>query len=219
MHVLVVEDDEVINQVVTEFLKENNYDVTSVISGSEALQSFSQGTFDLVLLDIMIPEIDGLTVLRKIREESDVPIIMLTALDDDVTQLASFNHVINDYVVKPFSPLVLMKRIENALRNNKNEEKIIRVTSDILVKKESFEVFYQDTVIGFTAKEFSILLELSEHIGRVVTREQLLVKVWGYDYFSDDRILDNHIKNIRKKLPSLPLKTIKGRGFKLEEPL
>lgn len=216
-NILVVEDDEIINQVVTEFLKENDYVIESVTNGKKALEVFEKKTFDLVLLDIMIPEIDGLSVLKKIRETSDVPIIMLTALGDDVTQLASFNQEISDYVVKPFSPLVLMKRIENALKyvNSKNDS-IFSVTPDIIIKKESFEAIYHNESINFTEKEFGILLELCENLGKVVFREQLLVKVWGYEYFSDDRILDTHIKNIRKKLPTLPLKTIKGRGFMVE---
>ncbi|MGY3704912.1 DNA-binding response regulator [Vagococcus martis] len=215
--ILVVEDDPVINQVITEFLTEHGYKATSVTSGKEALNVFEQQPFDLVLLDIMIPEIDGLTVLKSIRETSNVAVIMLTALGDDITQLASFNQEISDYVVKPFSPLVLMKRIENALKYQKViEEPLIHITPDIQIKKDSLEVLYEKSKVSFTEKEFGILLKLGENMGKVVSREQLLNHVWGYDYFSDDRILDNHIKNIRKKLPSLPLKTIKGRGFIIE---
>lgn len=215
--ILVVEDDEVINQVITEFLTEHGYNAISVANGKDALNVFHEQPFDLVLLDIMIPEIDGLTVLKTIRETSDVAIIMLTAIGDDITQIASFNQEISDYVVKPFSPLVLMKRIENALKYRKiTEQTTIEITPTIQIKKDSLDVFYENNKVNFTEKEFGILLKLAENIGKVVSREQLLVHVWGYEYFSDDRILDNHIKNIRKKLPTLPLKTIKGRGFIIE---
>lgn len=217
VEILVVEDDSVINQVITEFLTEHGYSATSVTNGKEALDIFNHQSFDLILLDIMIPEIDGLTVLQTIRQTSDVAVIMLTALGDDITQLASFNQEISDYVVKPFSPLVLMKRIENALKYRQIvETPSLHITPDILIKKESLQVFYKETRISFTEKEFGILLMLGENSGKVVSREQLLIHVWGYEYFSDDRILDNHIKNIRKKLPTLPLKTIKGRGFIIE---
>ncbi|MGX4686978.1 response regulator transcription factor [Vagococcus sp. JNUCC 83] len=220
--ILVIEDDDVINQVITEFLKENGYHTDSVMDGKTALDLFKKKSFDLVLLDIMIPEIDGLTVLKKIRETSDVSVIMLTALGDDVTQLASFNQQISDYVVKPFSPLVLMKRIENALKHKKileEETNEQRINQNILIKRDSLEVFCHNQPINLTGKEYGILSELCKYQGKVVSREQLLVNVWGYEYFSDDRILDTHIKNIRKKIPSLPLKTIKGRGFIIEDSL
>ena len=221
--ILVVEDDLVINQVITEFLNENNYETVSVVNGEEAYEVFKNTSFDLILLDIMIPGIDGLSLLKKIRDISKVPVIMLTALGDDVTQLASFNQEISDYVVKPFSPLVLIKRIENALKYNyvdeQKQENIIKVNSEIYIKSDTYEVSYKENIVNLTGKEYGILLEMCKHQGKVVSREQLLVKVWGYEYFSDDRILDTHIKNIRKKLPSIPLKTIKGRGFILEDEL
>ena len=114
--ILVVEDDTTINQVICEFLKESNYSVTPVYDGAEALRQFEEETFDLVILDMMLPSVSGLDVLKEIRKTSQIPVMILTALDDEYTQLVSFNHLISDYVTKPFSPLILVKRIENILR-------------------------------------------------------------------------------------------------------
>ena len=122
--ILVVEDDVVINQVIREFLSDHGYEVTSVFDGKAALEQFRQHQFALIILDIMIPFVTGLEVLQEIRKSSKVPVMMLTAVSDEYTQLVSFNHLISDYVVKPFSPLILVKRVENILRNSSNDTNI-----------------------------------------------------------------------------------------------
>ncbi|MBO0470684.1 response regulator transcription factor [Enterococcus sp. DIV0242_7C1] len=212
--ILVVEDDEMINQVVTEFLMEKNYEVVSVKDGEEALEEFELQHFDLLLLDIMLPSISGIEILKKVRETSNVPVIMLTAIDDEYTQLVSFNHLINDYIVKPFSPVILMKRVENVLRVNRPSNQI--EIDGYLIDLDDCVVTYEEKEISLTKKEYEILAVLAKRAGNLVTREQLVYQVWGYDDYLDSRILDNHMKNLRKKLPLLSIQTIKGMGYKIE---
>ncbi|WP_086314087.1 two-component system, OmpR family, response regulator Irr [Enterococcus sp. 7F3_DIV0205] len=212
--ILVVEDDDMINQVVTEFLKEKNYEVVSVRDGEQALEEFDTQEFGLLLLDIMLPSITGIDILKEVRKTSNVPVIMLTAIDDEYTQLVSFNHLINDYVVKPFSPVILMKRIENVLRMNRPSAVI--ELEGYLINLEDCIVTYEGQEITLTKKEYEILAVLVKRAGNLVTREQLVYQVWGYDDYMDSRILDNHMKNLRKKLPFLLIQTVKGMGYKIE---
>ncbi|HEK9992300.1 TPA: response regulator transcription factor [Streptococcus equi subsp. zooepidemicus] len=212
-YILLVEDDVVINQIVIEFLKAHDHTVISVFDGYAALEAFSRERFDLIILDIMIPEISGLDVLKQIRQTSVVPIIMLTALDDEYTQLISFNQTISDYVVKPFSPLILMKRIENVLRQSQvsNEIQIGQLRLDL----DNSTAYYGSNTLALTKTEYDILELLAKHCGKLVTRDNMMMSIWGYSEL-DSRVLDNHIKNIRKKIPNLILSTIVGRGYKLE---
>lgn len=213
-NILVVEDDIIINQVICEFLKENKYNVVPVFDGQIALEKFNSETFDLIILDIMIPSISGIELLKEIRKKSDVPIMMLTAINDEYTQLISFNNMISDYVVKPFSPTILVKRVENILRNTIKENNII--LNDIIIKVNEGTVLHNKNEVILTKKEYDILVYLAKKTGKIVTREQLMSAIWGYDD-SYSRVLDNHMKNLRKKLPSLSLKTIVGRGYQIEE--
>lgn len=213
-NILVVEDDIIINQVICEFLKENKYNVVPVFDGQIALEKFNSETFDLIILDIMIPSISGIELLKEIRKNSDVPIMMLTAINDEYTQLISFNNMISDYVVKPFSPTILVKRVENILRNTTKENNII--LNDIIIKVSEGTVLHNKNEVILTKKEYDILVYLAKKTGKIVPREQLMSAIWGYDD-SYSRVLDNHMKNLRKKLPSLSLKTIVGRGYQIEE--
>lgn len=215
---MVVEDDDMINQVITEFLKEKGYEVTSVFDGQKALEIFESTTFDLILLDIMLPSLSGIDVLKAIRKSSNTPVMMLTAVDDEYTQLVSFNHLISDYVVKPFSPLILLKRVENILRtSNPQLEKASQEDnpSDIMLTFDDSAVIYHGDKVSLTKKEYDILELLMRYRSRLVTREQLMNTIWGYSEL-DSRVLDNHIKNIRKKCPDIPLQTVTGMGYKLE---
>ena len=210
--ILVVEDDTTINQVICEFLKESNYSVTPVYDGAEALRQFEEETFDLVILDMMLPSVSGLDVLKEIRKTSQIPVMILTALDDEYTQLVSFNHLISDYVTKPFSPLILVKRIENILRRTAVYSEI--VIGDLRVVLEDCTIFWQEEKLALTKKEYEILEVLAKRKGHLVTRDQLMNTIWGYSEL-DSRVLDNHIKNIRKKVPGIPLSTITGMGYQL----
>ncbi|MHC3592062.1 response regulator transcription factor [Streptococcus suis] len=211
--ILVVEDDIVISQVVCEFLKEHGYQVESVFDGKVALERFQEEQFDLIVLDIMILSMTGLEVLKEIRKTSQVPILMLTAMGDEYTQLISFNQIISDYVVKPFSPTILVKRIENILRG-KGETDSIEIGA-ILIQPTSGAVYMEEEEVQLTKKEYEVLLYLAKRRGKIVSRDNLMMGIWGYTEL-DSRVLDNHIKNIRKKLPSLPLKTVVGRGYQIE---
>ena len=216
--IMVVEDDDMINQVITEFLKEKGFEVTSVFDGQKALEIFESTTFDLILLDIMLPSLSGIDVLKAIRKSSNTPVMMLTAVDDEYTQLVSFNHLISDYVVKPFSPLILLKRVENILRtSNPQLEKASQEDnpSDIMLTFDDSAVIYHGDKVSLTKKEYDILELLMRYRSRLVTREQLMNTIWGYSEL-DSRVLDNHIKNIRKKCPDIPLQTVTGMGYKLE---
>lgn len=216
--IMVVEDDDMINQVITEFLKEKGYEVTSVFDGQKALEIFESTTFDLILLDIMLPSLSGIDVLKAIRKSSNTPVMMLTAVDDEYTQLVSFNHLISDYVVKPFSPLILLKRVENILRTSNlqlEKESQEDNPSDIMLTFDDSAVIYHGDKVSLTKKEYDILELLMRYRSRLVTREQLMNTIWGYSEL-DSRVLDNHIKNIRKKCPDIPLQTVTGMGYKLE---
>ncbi|MBF0778558.1 response regulator transcription factor [Streptococcus cuniculi] len=210
--ILVVEDDATINQVICEFLKEHGYQVTSVMDGGEALERFAKDNFDLIILDIMLPTVNGLDVLKKIRLHSQVPVMMLTALDDEYTQLVSFNHLISDYVTKPFSPLILVKRIENILRRTATYSEI--VVDELRVSLEDCTVYWKGEKMSPTKTEYELIETLAKRKYHLVTREQLMDGIWGYSEL-DTRVLDNHIKNIRKKIPGIPLVTITGMGYQL----
>lgn len=211
-NILVVEDDRTINQVICEFLKESHYEVTPVFDGGDALEAFRNGHFDLLILDMMLPTMSGLDILKEIRKTSQVPIMILTALDDEYTQLVSFNHMISDYVTKPFSPLILVKRIENILRNTQTATELS--VGDLRISLDNCTVFWKDEQISLTKTEYEILSLLSKRKENLVTRDQLMMTIWGYSDL-DNRVLDNHIRNIRKKIPGIPLNTVTGMGYRL----
>lgn len=210
--ILVVEDDPMINQVVCEFLKESQYEVTPVFDGGDALEAFRKGHFDLLILDMMLPTMSGLDILKEIRKTSQVPVMILTALDDEYTQLVSFNHMISDYVTKPFSPLILVKRIENILRNTQTAAEL--TIGDLRISLDNCTVFWQNEQISLTKTEYEILALLAKRKENLVMRNQLMMTIWGYSDL-DNRVLDNHIRNIRKKIPGIPLNTVTGMGYRL----
>lgn len=217
--ILVVEDDHNINEVVTEYMKDAGFIVLSCHRGDDAQLIISQNkNIDLFILDIMLPGTDGLRLLKQIRAidfHKEKAVIMLTALDDEATQLLSFDELADDYVVKPFSPKVLVKRAEKLLRRQGAGSKRLRC-GNIILDYDSFEVLDQQEKITLTYREFELLGVLMNNAGKVLNRQQLLNHAWGYEYFGDERIVDVHIKNIRKKLKSEVIVTIKGVGYKLE---
>ncbi|MGT2666150.1 response regulator transcription factor [Streptococcus rifensis] len=213
--ILVVEDDPTINQVICEFLKAQGYEPHAVFDGQIALDFFKQNDLDLIILDIMIPSISGIDVLKEIRKTSSVPILMLTALDDEYTQLTSFNQLISDYVTKPFSPLILMKRVENILRQNEPTKESLITIDSLRIYPDQGIVYDQDNPLELTRKEYDILLLLAQNRGYVLTRDFIMESIWGYTEL-DSRVLDNHVRNLRKKIPHLKLKTVIGRGYQLE---
>ena len=217
--ILVVEDDKHINEVVVEYIKDAGYTPLSCDNGQRAQQVLEQNSdIDLFILDIMLPGLSGLELLRIIRSlkvHKNKPVIMLTALGDEATQLLSFEALADDYVVKPFSPKVLLKRVETLFRRCGDERKQ-QQSGDIIIDFDRFEVYDKGEKIELTLREFELLGALLGHTGRVMTRQQLLSFAWGYEYFGDERIVDVHIKNLRKKLKSDVISTVKGVGYRLE---
>jgi two-component system response regulator VanR len=216
--ILVVEDDQQINEVIKEYLKEAGYIVISCDNGRTALNTLNQNKYiNMFILDIMLPEINGLELLDAIRKSEhhrEKPVIILTALGDEATQLLSFDALADDYIVKPFSPRVLVKRADALVRRSSGETKVLRY-EDITVDYDSFEVYDHGEKISLTLREFELLGALIGNAGKVLNRQQLLNRAWGYDYFGDERIVDVHIKNLRKKLNSNVIFTVKGIGYKL----
>lgn len=219
--IMVVEDDDNIRDVVSEYLLVNNYDAVLFSNGADALsliksnQETQSNDIDLYVLDIMLPGVSGITLLEEIRGMGNAPVIMLTALNDEQTQLSSFNRLADDYITKPFSPKILIKRIEAILRRSKGDTNILKVRS-VIIDVESYEAYEDGELLELTLKELEILKALMINPGKVLTRQQLLNIAWGYDYFGDERIVDVHIKNLRKKLKSNILQTVKGVGYKVQ---
>ena len=216
--ILVMEDDVSIQELIVEFLKAEGFDVDYANDGLEGIQLFKKKEYDLVLLDIMMPNLDGYSVCKMIRQNSNVPIIFLTALNEESDQLKGFELECDDYITKPFSFNLLIQRVKAILRRGKNN-----LSSDFLTFKKikldlnTYCINVNDENIELTLKEFNILKMLIERYPQVITRESLLDTIWGYDYYGDTRIVDAHIKNLRKKI-SLPyIKTVKGIGYTLEK--
>ncbi|WP_074033906.1 response regulator transcription factor [Clostridioides difficile] len=216
--ILVIEDDSNIQELISEFLSAEGYQVDTANDGLEGIQKFKQGSYDLVILDIMMPNLDGYGVCKMIRKSSSVPIIFLTALNDEGDQLKGFDLECDDYITKPFSFNLLIKRVEAILRrSNKTINDKFIVFEKLKLDLNTYIAEIDGEPIELTLKEFNILKALIEKYPQVITREGLLDSIWGYDYYGDTRIVDAHIKNIRKK-KSLPyIKTVKGIGYTLEK--
>ena len=215
-HLLLIEDEKEIRQAMTNFLKREGYQVTAVETGEAGLAAFNQDDFHLILLDMMLPGIGGEEVLTNIRKKSDVPILIISALNDELIQIDAFEQSVDDYVVKPFSMNILVHKIASLLRRAYEKKKEEINYDDLRLVVNNYEVYYQETLIDLTAKEFELLQTMLLNIGKVYSREELLTTIWGYDYLGDTRNIDVHIKNIRKKLPINCLKTVKGVGYKVE---
>lgn len=215
--ILIVEDEEMIRLGVIAFLTARGYEVKGASDGKEGLMLFKENQFDVVLLDIMLPQMSGIQLLKEIRKNSDVPILMLTALSDENTQLESFDALADDYINKPFSLSVLEKRIEVVLRRKPPVHDCWHY-QNITVDFTSYTAYDQDQdqELDIKPKELQLLKLLMRHSGQVMTREQILDTLWQ-DETPLDRIVDTYIKNLRKKLHLECIYTIKGVGYKFEE--
>ena len=222
--ILVVEDDEDIRKILENYLRENGYEVELAADGVEGISKFHGGRFDLVILDIMMPKIDGFGVCELIRKESDVPVIMLTALEEEEYQIRGLDLQADDYITKPFSVPVLMRKIAALMRRvHRNTAENRQITYRRLqLDLEGYHVYRtaedgkNKTEIILTQKEFELLYVLLLNKGIVLTRQKLLNLVWGEDYFGEERIVDTHIKNIRKKLECNYISTIRGVGYRID---
>lgn len=216
--ILVIEDDKDIQELVCEFLKIQDYEVETADDGTEGMLKFQNSEFDLIILDAMLPKLNGFQLLQMIRSKSQIPILMMTALDEEMDLIKGFDLGADDYVTKPFSFNVLIKRVEAILRRAKpHKQSTVQMYKDLVADQERFLVTMAGEPLEITAKEFEILFFLMENQGKVLTREILLDKLWGIDFFGNTRIVDAHIKNLRKKLQGRYVRTIKGVGYTLDD--
>lgn len=224
MQKIIVADDEArIRKLVSDFLKKSGYEVIEAEDGEETLELFKglRDSIDLIILDIMMPGLNGWEVCKKIRETSAVPVIMLTARSEEFDELTGYEAGIDDYVTKPFSPTILVKRVEAVLRRacgaKLSSEKQF---SELTFNDDAHEVRLYGEEIELTLKEYNILKKFLDAPGRVFSREQLLDSIWGYDFAGDIRTVDSHVARLRTKLGvwgNKHLKTVYGIGYKIEE--
>ena len=221
--VLLVEDERRLREIVSDYFRNEGFEVIEAEDGKKALELFAEHEIDLIMLDIMLPEIDGWSVCRRIRKESAVPIIMLTARSDEDDTLLGFELGADEYVTKPFSPKVLVARAKTLLKRADGvvgvaEENAMSL-SGIEVNRLSRTVLVDGEEIILTHKEFELLVYLMENKGIVLSRQHLLDQLWGYDYYGDDRTVDTHIKKLRNKLgdKAKHIGTVIRVGYKFEE--
>ena len=217
MNILIVDDEELIRNVVKEYLEANSYNVTEAIDGKDAINKIKFNNYDLIILDIMMPNLDGVSVLKEIRETRDVPVIMLSARNQEYDKLEGFEYGADDYITKPFSPKELVARVKSILkRTNKIHDTF--TYEGLVIDYEGHTVTVDGEEVKYTPKEYEILCYLVENKNIAVARETILEKLWGYSFFGDDRTIDTHIKKIRNGLGKYRdlITTVRGMGYKFE---
>lgn len=216
---LIIEDEAAIQSLLSELLTDAGYTVEVAGDGLEGITQFREQSFSLVLLDIMMPKIDGYTVCEMIRRESKTPIIMLTALDEEEAQVKAFELKVDDYITKPFSVRLVRMRVEAVLRRvqERENEELADVLSwgNIRLERSSRSVTVSGKAVGLTNTEYGLLELFLLHPGRVFTRDNLLNQVWGYDFVGEEKTVNIHIMNLRRKLNTDCLQTVRGVGYKL----
>lgn len=219
--ILVVEDEHILREIMTDYLLAEGYSVLEANDGKQALALFHEHQLDLIILDIMLPELDGWSVCRRIRKASNVPIIMLTARSDEDDTLLGFELGADDYVTKPYSPPILLARVKRLL-----ERRYASVEADELLSGSGISIHIPSRTVtadgrpcSLTHTEFELLAYLMKNKGIIITREQLINKIWGYDFVGDDRTINSHIRNLRSKLGEQAkyIVTVVRSGYKFEE--
>lgn len=216
--ILIVDDESRMRKLIGDFLVNNNFDIVEAVDGEDALKVFySTKGIDLIILDVMMPKMDGYEVLKTIRNDSKVPIILLTAKGEENDQLKGFISGADDYIQKPFSPKILVARINAVLRRNETSNDKVEI-GGITIDKTAHQVFVDDKPVEFSFKEFELIDYLIENKGIALTREKILNAVWNFDYYGDARTVDTHIKKVRAKLGKKGdlIKTLWGFGYKFE---
>lgn len=222
--ILIVEDEEKIANIIADYFTMNDYRTLIATDGKAGLQAFEEEAVDLIILDIMLPEIDGFSVCRRIRKKSDVPIIMLTARSEVEDQLMGYEFKADDYVTKPFNPEilvaksnVLLQRIQSAKKEEDGNTETLTLRG-VTISKLTREVWIENMSIELEPKQFDLLLYLMENKHIVLSRDQILNEVWGYDYFGNGRVVDAQVKKLRKNLQhkAYLIKTVFGLGYKFE---
>ena len=219
MRLLLAEDEKSLSRAVKAILEKNNFSVDAVYDGAEALEYLESGNYDGVIMDVMMPKMDGWQVCREVRQSSKVPIIMLTARSEERDELQGFDLGVDEYISKPFSPKILVARVNAILRraNVIGESNEINA-GGIVIDKAAHQVKIDDKEIELSFKEFELLTYFVENQGIALSREKILNNVWDYDYFGDARTIDTHVKKLRSKLGEKGnyIKTIWGMGYKFE---
>lgn len=219
--VLVVDDESRMRKLIKDFLKQKNYNILEAADGEEAIRIFSEEgeKIKLILLDVMMPKLDGWSVLRQIRQESKVPIIMLTARGEEQDELFGFELGVDEYIAKPFSPKILVARVEAIVKRVYGEEKNERKdVGGIVIDTEGRTVTVDGKIVELSLREYELLKYLLDNENIALSRDKILNNVWNYDYYGDSRTIDSHIKKIRHKLGKKGkyIKTIRGIGYKFE---
>ncbi|MCR5327294.1 MAG: response regulator transcription factor [Saccharofermentans sp.] len=218
--ILIVEDEFELRQLLVNYLHNDGYGVVEAEDGINAIDLFGKDKFDLVILDIMIPKIDGYSVCELIKKQSDVPVIFLSALSDEKSMVRGYDSLADDYVTKPFSMPVFLKKVKALLRRNSSapDDGYTKVIyKDVVMIPDMMKVYIGEKEIELTAREFDILLMLIKNPGRIYTREAILEKLWDYNSLVDERIVDGHIKNLRHKIGEGIIETVRGRGYRVAQ--
>lgn len=216
--ILIVDDESKIREIVKEYATLSGFNVDEASDGLKAIELVKLNDYDCIILDIMMPNIDGFTALKKIKELKDTPIIMLSARDQEYDKLFSFDNGVDDYVCKPFSPKELIARIKVLVSRNKQTNNNTIIEDGIKLEIEGRNLYIDDIKVNVTNKEFDLLIYLIRNKNTVINRDKLLESIWGYDYSGDDRTIDSHIKMLRKNLGKYreSIVTIRGLGYKFE---
>ena len=218
--VLIVDDESRMRKLIKDFLMQKNYKILEAGDGEEALKVFeeNQKKISVILLDVMMPKLDGWSVLRQIRQTSKVPIIMLTARGEEQDELFGFELGVDEYISKPFSPKILVARVEALLKRTKPEEKEIEDYGGITINSKGRTVTVDGKQVEMSLREYELLKYLVDNKGIALSRDKILNNVWNYDYYGDSRTIDSHIKKIRHKLGKKGkyIQTIRGIGYKFE---
>jgi two-component system response regulator VanR len=222
--ILIIEDEAKIREILTEFLVDYGYGVDTAADGIDGLSKIKQNKYDLILLDIMMPKIDGFATLELIRQISDVPVIIITALEDEENQMKGFDLKADDYITKPFSMNLVLRRIEAVLRRERREKQPKTVSDELVLSHgnvtlvlKSCEVKLSGNTIPVTYKEYELIKLFLEYKNQVFSRDYLLHNLWGYEYIGDEKVVNNHIMRIRKKLGEDFIQTVRGMGYKVGE--
>lgn len=219
-NILVVEDELEIRLLLANYLRNEGFSVSEAEDGVAAIELFGKEKFDLVILDILIPKIDGYGVCELIKSKSDVPVIFLSALGDERSMIKGYDSFADDYVTKPFSMPVFLRKVKAVLRrdiSSSNEDYSKITYKNIVMIPDLMKVMVEGTEVELTSKEYDLLLTLVKNPGRVYTREMLLEMLWDYNSLVDERIIDSHIKNIRHKVGEGIIETVRGRGYRVEK--
>ncbi|MFS0749041.1 response regulator transcription factor [Oceanobacillus sp. 1P07AA] len=222
VHIGLVEDDTNIQNIVSAYLKKEGYQTTILDNAEDGWKLWENNPPDMWILDIMLPGMDGYEFCKKIRNESDVPIIIISAKDEEIDKILGLELGGDDYLTKPFSPRELIARVKRLFKRSTSgrqddiEEDRVKV-DQLLVYKNERRVFFEGDEFETTSKEYDMLLLLAENPNRAFSREELLMKIWGNDYFGSDRAVDDLIKRIRKKMGNIPLETVWGFGYRLRK--